>query len=314
MKKASERSVIITCAVTGGAHTPSMSPHLPVTPDEIAAQSIEAIQAGASIVHLHARNPSDGRPTGDPAVFLQFLRRIKAETDAIINISTGGGGPTMSVAERAQAAQALKPEMASLNMGSINLNLREMAQRDRDWKFEWEKKFLESTSGLIFKNTFDDIEWIIQEIGVAGGTRFEFECYDISHLYTLAYFLERGLVKPPLFVQSVFGLRGAMGAHAEDLLHMKRTADRLFGDQYRWSVLAAGQHQMRIATMASLMGGNVRVGLEDSLYIGRGELATNNAQQVAKARRILEELGMKVATPAEAREILDLKGANAVNF
>ena len=220
----------------------------------------------------------------------------------------------MSVAERAQAAQALKPEMASLNMGSINLNLREMAQRDRDWKYEWEKKFLESTSGLIFKNTFDDIEWIIQEIGVAGGTRFEFECYDISHLYTLAYFLERGLVKPPLFVQSVFGLRGAMGAHAEDLLHMKRTADRLFGDQYRWSVLAAGQHQMRIATMASLMGGNVRVGLEDSLYIGRGELATNNAQQVAKARRILEELGMKVATPAEAREILDLKGANAVNF
>jgi uncharacterized protein (DUF849 family) len=247
-------------------------------------------------------------------VFLQFLRPLKAATDAIINVSTGGGGPTMSVAERAQAAQALQPEMASLNMGSINLNLREMAQRERTWRFEWEKKFLESTSGLIFKNTFDDIEWIIQEVGVAGGTRFEFECYDISHLYTLAFFLERGLVKPPLFVQSVFGLRGAIGAHAEDLMHMKRTADRLFGSDYHWSVLAAGQHQMRIATMAALMSGNVRVGLEDSLYIGRGELAINNAQQVAKVRRILEELGMSVATPAEARAALDLKGADHVRF
>lgn len=313
MKKTAEH-VIITCAVTGGAHTPSMSPYLPVTPQEIAEHSIAATQAGASVIHLHARNPADGRPTGDPSVFLEFLRPIKASTEAIINISTGGGGPTMSVAERAQAARTLKPEMASLNMGSINLNLREMAQRGRDWKFDWEKQFLESTSGLIFKNTFDDIEWIIQEVGVAGGTRFEFECYDISHLYTLAYFLERGLVKPPLFVQSVFGLRGAIGAHAEDLLHMKRTADRLFGEQYRWSVLAAGQHQMRIATMASLMGGNVRVGLEDSLYIKRGELADSNAQQVAKVRRILEELGMKVATPDEARAILDLKGANEVGF
>jgi uncharacterized protein (DUF849 family) len=291
-----------------------MSPHLPVTPEEIAAQSIAAIEAGASIVHLHARNPRDGRPTGDPEIFLEFLRLIKAATDAVINISTGGGGPTMTVAERAQAARVLKPEMASLNMGSINLNLREMAQRERLWKYDWERKFLESTSGLIFKNTFDDIEWIIREIGVAGGTRFEFECYDISHLYTLAHFLERGLVKPPLFVQSVFGLRGAIGAHAEDLLHMKRTADRLFGEQYHWSVLAAGQHQMRIDTMASLMGGHVRVGLEDSLYINRGELATSNAQQVAKIRRILEELGMKVATPAQAREMLDLKGADAVGF
>jgi uncharacterized protein (DUF849 family) len=220
----------------------------------------------------------------------------------------------MAVPERAQAAKALKPEMASLNMGSINLNLSELAQRDRVWKHEWEKPFLESTKGLVFRNTFEDIEWIIQEVGVAGGTRFEFECYDISHLYSLAWFLERGLVKPPLFVQSVFGLRGSIGAHAEDLMHMKRTADRLFGDAYRWSVLAAGVHQMRIATMASLMGANVRVGLEDSLYIGKGELAVSNAQQVAKIRRILEELGMKIATPAEARAMLDLKGGGEVGF
>jgi uncharacterized protein (DUF849 family) len=258
-------SVIITCAITGGAHTPSMSPHLPVTPEEIADQSIEAVRAGASIIHLHARDPETGRPTGDPAVFRRFLQRIKGQTDAVVNISTGGGGPTMAVPERAQAARTLKPEMASLNMGSINLNLSELAQKDREWKHDWEKPFLESTKGLIFRNTFEDIEWIIREVGVAGGTRFEFECYDISHLYTLAYFLERGLVKPPLFVQSVFGLRGSIGAHPEDLLHMKRTADRLLGDTYHWSVLAAGVHQMRIATMASLMGGNVRVGLEDSL-------------------------------------------------
>jgi len=307
-------SVIITCAITGAAHTPSMSPHLPVTPQEIAEHTIAAAKAGASIIHLHARDPRDGRPTGDPAVFRQFLQRIKGETDAVVNISTGGGGPTMPVPERAQAAKALKPEMASLNMGSINLNISEMAQRDRVWKYDWEKKFLESTKGLVFRNTFEDIEWIIQEVGVAGGTRFEFECYDISHLYTVAFFLERGLIKPPLFIQSVFGLRGAIGAHPEDLMHMKRTADRLFGNAYRWSVLAAGQHQMRIATIASLMGSNVRVGLEDSLYIGKGELASSNAQQVAKIRHIVEELGMQIATPAEARSMLDLKGASEVGF
>jgi uncharacterized protein (DUF849 family) len=291
-----------------------MSPHLPVTPEEIADHSVEAARAGASIIHLHARDPSDGRPTGDPAVFRRFLQRIKGQTDAVVNISTGGGGPTMAVPERAQAAKALKPEMASLNMGSINLNLSELAQRDRAWKYEWEKPFLESTKGLVFRNTYEDIEWIIREVGIAGGTRFEFECYDISHLYSLAWFLERGLVKPPMFVQSVFGLRGSIGAHAEDLMHMKRTADRLFGDAYRWSVLAAGAHQMRIATMASLMGANVRVGLEDSLYIGKGELAVSNAQQVAKIRRILEELGMSIATPAEARAMLDLKGGAEVGF
>lgn len=306
--------VIITCAITGGAHTPSMSPHLPVTPEEIAEQSIEAAAAGASIIHLHARDPIDGRPSGDPELFKRFLGQIKDASDAVVNISTGGGGPSMAVPERAQAAQALKPEMASLNMGSINFNLKELAQRERDWKFDWERKFLEATSGLIFRNTFDDIEWIIKEVGEKGGTRFEFECYDISHLYTLHYFLERGLVKPPLFVQSVFGLRGAIGAHPEDLMHMKRTADRLFGNDYKWSVLAAGVHQMRIAAMASMMGANVRVGLEDSLYISRGELAVSNAQQVAKIRRVLEELGLEIATPDEARQMLQLKGRDAVAF
>lgn len=306
--------VIITCAITGGAHTPSMSPHLPITPEQIADHSIAAAEAGASIIHLHARNPEDGRPTGDPAMFQRFLQRIKGATDAVINISTGGGGPGVPVPERAQAAQALRPEMASLNMGSINFNLRELADRDREWKYDWEQNFLRATSGLIFQNTFDDIEWIINEVGVKGGTRFEFECYDISHLYTLDYFVQRGLIKPPFFIQSVFGLRGAIGAHPEDLLHMKRTADRLFGDDFKWSVLAAGIHQMRLATMASLMGANVRVGLEDSLYITRGELAVSNAQQVAKIRHILEELGMQIATPDEARQMLQLKGGDDVGF
>lgn len=306
--------VIITCAVTGGAHTPSMSPHLPVTPEEIADQSIEAAEAGASIIHLHARNPEDGRPTGDPAIFQRFLQRIKGATDAVVNISTGGGGPGMAIEERTRAAHTLRPEMCSLNMGSINFNLSEMAQKERDWKFEWERDFLISTKDLVFRNTFADIEWIMENVGDDGRTRFEFECYDVSHLYTLEYFAQRGLVKPPFFIQTVFGLRGAIGAHPEDLMHQKRTADRLFGDQYRWSVLAAGVHQMRIATMASLMGANVRVGLEDSLYIGKGQLAISNAEQVAKIRRILEELGMQIATPDEAREMLGLKGAGEVGF
>lgn len=306
--------VIITCAITGGAHTPSMSPHLPVTPDEIADHSIAAIEAGAAIVHLHARNPEDGKPTGDPAVFQRFLQRIKGATDAVINISTGGGGPGVPVPERALAAQVLKPEMASLNMGSINLNLSELALREREWKFDWEQPFLAATADLIFRNTFKDIEWIITEVGHKGGTRFEFECYDIGHLYSLQYFVERGLVKPPFFIQSVFGLRGGIGPHPEDLMHMKRTADRLFSNDYRWSILAAGVHQMRLAAMGALMGANVRVGLEDSLYIGKGQLATSNAEQVAKVRRILDEFGLEVATPDEAREMLGLKGAGEVGF
>lgn len=305
--------VIITCAVTGGAHTPSMSPYLPCTPEEIADQSIEAAEAGASIIHLHARDPKDGRPTGDPAVFQRFLQRIKGATDAVVNISTGGGGPTMAIEERTKAAHSLRPEMCSLNMGSLNLNLSGLAARDRDWKYDWEKPFLESTKDLVFRNTFADIEWILENIG-AGGTRFEFECYDVGHLYTLKYFLDRGLVKPPLFIQTAFGLLGGIGAHAEDLMHQRRTADRLFGNDYHWSILAAGVHQMRVATMASLMGANVRVGLEDGLYIGRGELAISNAQQVSKIRHILEELGMEIATPDEARQMLALKGAGEVGF
>ncbi|RQR70947.1 MULTISPECIES: 3-keto-5-aminohexanoate cleavage protein [unclassified Burkholderia] len=305
---------IITCAVTGGAHTPSMSEFLPVTPEQIAAESIAAAEAGAAIIHLHARDPETGRPSGDPALFRRFVSAIKSSTDAVINISTGGGGPNMVIAERAAAGEALKPEMCSLNMGSINLVLSEMAERDRAWRHDWEVPFLQATRGLVFRNTFEDIEWILEHVGRAGGTRFEFECYDVGHLYTLHHFLESGLVKPPLFIQSVFGLRGAMGAHVEDLLHQKRTADRLFGNDYHWSVLAAGKHQMPLATMSSLMGGNVRVGLEDSLYIGRGQLARSNADQVRKIRRILDELGIEIATPDEARAMLDLKGADQVGF
>ena len=306
--------VIITCAVTGGAHTPSMSPHLPVTPDEIAQQAIEAVEAGAAIVHLHARDAMNGKPTGSPEVFREFVGRIKQETEAVINISTGGGGPGIPIAERAEAGRVLKPEMCSLNMGSINLVLSEMAQKERHWQHDWERPFLESTRGMIFRNTYEDIEWILANIGQAGGTRFEFECYDVSHLYTLAYFLERGLVKPPLFVQSVFGLRGAQGAHPEDMMHQKRTADRLFGNDYHWSVLAAGRNQMPLATMSAILGGNVRVGLEDSLYIGRGELAQSNAEQVRKIRTILTELGLEIARPDEVRELLQLKGRNEVAF
>lgn len=307
------RKAIITAAITGGAHTPSMSPYLPITPEEIADQAIEAVKAGAAIVHLHARNPEDGRPTGSPEVFRQFVTRIKNETDAIVNISTGGGGPGMPINERAAAGLSLEPEMCSLNMGSINLNLSEMAKKDREWRFDWEVKHLEATKDLVFKNTFSDIEWILKAIG-GNGTRFEFECYDVSHLYTLKYFLDQGLVKPPLFIQTIFGLRGAIGSHIEDVLHQKRTADRLFGDQYHWSVLGAGKDQMPLATLAAIMGGNVRVGLEDSLYIGRGELAVSNAEQVLKIRKILETLGIEIATPEEAREILALKGKNHTAF
>lgn len=306
--------VIITCAITGGAHTPSMSPHLPVTPDEIAQQSLDAVEAGAAIVHLHARDPETGKPTGSPDVFREFVGRIKESTDAVINISTGGGGPGMPIEERAAAGRALRPEMCSLNMGSINLVLSEMAERDRDWKHDWEKPFLQSTRGMVFRNTYEDIEWILDKVGREGGTRFEFECYDVGHLYTLAHFLERGLVKPPLFVQSVFGLRGAQGAHAEDLMHQRRTADRLFGGDYQWSVLAAGKHQMPLATMSAILGGNVRVGLEDSLYLGRGELAGSNADQVKKIRRILNELGLDIATPDDVRNMLQLKGSRDVAF
>jgi uncharacterized protein (DUF849 family) len=309
---APQGKVIITCAVTGSIHTPSMSPFLPVTPDEIAAAAIGAAQAGAAIVHLHARNPKDGSPTQDPALFKQFLPKIKAASDVVVNLTTGGA-PTMSIEERLQPALRLKPEVASLNMGSMNFGLYEMLGRYKEFKHDWERPYLAGSDERIFKNSFKDIAYILQSCA-DNDTRFEIECYDIGHLYTAAHFLERRLLKPPLFIQSVFGIRGGIGPHPEDVLHMKRTADRLFGDAYYWSVLGAGRNQMFIAAMSAVMGGNVRVGLEDSLWLGRGQLAESNAAQVSKARRILEELGFAVASPNDAREMLKLKGARHVAF
>ena len=309
---AAQGKVIITCAVTGSIHTPSMSPYLPVTPEEIAAAAIGAAQAGAAIVHLHARNPKDGSPTQDPAVFKQFLPKIKAASDVVVNLTTGGA-PTMSIEERLQPALRLKPEVASLNMGSMNFGLYEMLGRYKEFKHDWEKPYLAGSDERIFKNSFKDIAYILQSCA-DNDTRFEIECYDIGHLYTAAHFLERRLLKPPLFIQSVFGIRGGIGPHPEDVLHMKRTADRLFGDAYYWSVLGAGRNQMFIAAMSAVMGGNVRVGLEDSLWLGRGQLAESNAAQVSKARRILEELGFAVASPGDARDMLKLKGARNVAF
>ena len=309
---AKARKVIITCAVTGSIHTPSMSPYLPVTPDEIAEAAIGAAEAGASIIHLHARDPEDGRPTQDPDVFLQFLPRIKQSTDAVVNITTGGG-LGMTVEQRMRPAAELKPEVASLNMGSMNFGLYPMLGRFKEFRHDWERAHLENSRDFVFKNTFQDIERILSACR-DNATRFEFECYDIAHLYNLAHFLDQGLVEPPLFVQSVFGILGGIGAHPEDLMHMRRTADRLFGADYRWSILGAGRNQMPLATIGAAMGANVRVGLEDSLWSGPGTLAESNAQQVTKMRQVLEGLSLEVATPTEAREILALKGGDRVGF
>ena len=305
--------VIITCAVTGSIHTPTMSPHLPITPDEITDASIGAWEAGASIIHLHARNPEDGSPTPDPDVFMEFLPRVKQATDAVVNISTGGGHG-MTVQQRLEAAVKASPEMTSLNMGSMNFGLFPILDKMSDFQHDWEPKYLENSRDFIFRNTFKDIEYILKELGEGHGTRFEFECYDIGHLYTLAHFLDRGLVKPPLFVQSIFGILGGIGADEENLMHARRIANKLFGDDYQWSVLAAGRHQMNFVTMAAMLGGNVRVGLEDSLYIGKGKLAESNKDQVAKIRRIIEDLSLEVASPKEAREMLGLKGGDLVQF
>jgi len=305
--------VIITCAVTGSIHTPTMSPHLPVTPEEIATQAIDAAAAGAAILHLHARNPDDGRPTADPAVFMQFLPRIKAECDAVINITTGGSS-LMTLDERLAAPALAEPEMCSLNMGSMNFGIFPLKNRYRDWKHAWEPKLLEATRDVVFKNTFADIETVFDRLGRGCGTRFEFECYDVGHIQTLAFYLREGLIQKPLFVQFVMGILGGIDAAPEQLMHMKATADRLLGDNYRFSVLAAGRWQLPLATMGTIMGGNVRVGLEDSLLIKRRTLAGSNAEQVAKIRRIIEELGYEIATPAEAREMLGLKGSDKVNF
>jgi uncharacterized protein (DUF849 family) len=289
-----------------------MSPYLPVTPQEIADAAVGAAEAGAAIVHLHARDPRDGRPSQDPALFMEFLPQIRERSDAVINITTGGA-PTMSVEERLQPALQLKPEVASLNMGSMNFGLYEMLGRYREFRHGWEQPYLAESDDRIFRNTFRDIEHILRSCA-ANDTRFEIECYDIGHLYTAAHFLDRGLIKPPLFIQSVFGIRGGIGPHPEDVLHMKRTADRLFGDLYHWSVLGAGRNQMLIAAQSAVMGGNVRVGLEDSLWIGRGQLARSNAEQVGKVRTILEGIGLVVATANDARQMLELKGAGLVGF
>ena len=310
---APRRKVIITCAVTGSIHTPSMTPYLPITPDEVAAGAIGAWEAGASILHLHARNPSDGRPTPDPAVFMEFLPRIKQSTDAVINITTGGGHG-MTLQERIAAAVVTKPEMASLNMGSMNFGLYPGLDKPREWQYAWEPAYLEMTRDFIFRNTFKDIEGVLQHLGEGCGTKFEFECYDVGHLYNLAHFLDRGLVKPPLFVQTIFGILGGIGADPDNLVHMRHIADKLFGDQYQWSVLAAGRHQMAFTTLAGIYGGNVRVGLEDSIYLGKGQLAKSNAEQVTKIRRILEDLSLEIASPTEARDYLGLKGADQVGF
>ena len=309
---AKSRKVIVTCAVTGSIHTPSMSPHLPITPKEIADAAVAAAEAGAAIVHLHARDPVDGHPTQDPKYFREFAPDIARRSDVVINFTTGGAS-TMSIEERLQPALQLKPEVASLNMGSMNFGLFPMLARFPDLKHAWERPYLEGSVDRVFKNTFKDIEHILTSCE-ANATRFEIECYDIGHLYTAKHFFDRGVVKAPLFIQSVFGILGGIGPHPDDVMHMKRTADRLFGDQYRWSVLGAGRNQLPIAAMSAAMGGNVRVGLEDSLWLGPGKFAESNAAQVRAVRSIIEGLGLEVATPDEARVILQLKGRGAVGF
>ena len=309
---AKSRKVIITCAVTGAIHTPTMSPHLPITPQEIADAAIGAAEAGAAIVHLHARNPKTGQPDQSPEAFAPFLKVIKQSSNCVVNITTGGA-PTMTIEERLRPAATFKPEVASLNMGSMNFGLYPMLSRFKSFKHDWEKPYLEGSRDRIFKNTFADIEHILTSCA-ENGTRFEVECYDIGHLYTLAHFVDRKVVKPPLFIQSVFGILGGIGPHPEDVAHMKRTADRLFGDAYHWSVLGAGRNQLPIAAMAASMGGNIRVGLEDSLWAGPGKLAESNAQQVRLARQIIEGLGLEIASPDDARKLLQLKGGDRVAF
>ena len=307
------KSVIITCAPTGGIHTPTMSPYLPITPSEIATAAIEAAEAGAAIIHLHARDPETGKPDPSPETFMRFLPVIKQATDAVVNVSTGGG-LGMTIDERLAAATTASPEMASMNMGSMNFGIFPLLEKYPEWQHDWEPAFLEMTKDFIFPNTFKSIEYMLKELGEGHGTRFEFECYDLGHLYNLAWFVDKGLVKPPFFIQMVFGILGGVGADLDNLMHMHGIANKLFGDAYEWSVLAAGRHQMPFATQSAMLGGNLRVGLEDSLYIGKGELAKSNAEQVRKIRTIIENLGLEVATPAEARERLALKGGDRVKF
>ncbi len=305
--------VIITCAITGGIHVPTMSQYLPITPEQIANQSIEASKAGASILHLHARNPDNGSPTSDPEIFNQFLPKIKESTDSVVNITTGGG-LQMTVEQRLEAPLKFQPEMCSLNMGSMNFALFPAASKLSHWKNDWEKPFLEASEDFIFRNTFGDVRKIVKKLGEECGTKFEHECYDIGHLYNLAYFVDAGIINPPFLIQSIFGVLGGIGAEMDNVMFMKQTADRLFGDQYIWSVLAAGRHQIPFVTQAAMLGGNVRVGLEDSIYLEKGVLAKSNAEQVIKIRNILEELGLSIANPKDTREILGLKGKDQVKF
>lgn len=305
--------VVITCAVTGAIHTPTMSPYIPITPDEIAHSAIEAAEAGAAILHLHARDPETGKPRQDPDLFMEFLPRIKQSTGAVINITTGGG-LGMPLAERLAPAHRAEPEVCSLNMGSMNFCTFELAKKYDEWKFDWEKPYLEGTRSSIYPNTYEMIEEIMVKVGKAYGTRFEFECYDLGHLETLKYFADRGFVEPPYLIQGIFGIMGGMGATVENLVHFKSTADRLFGSDYKFSSFAVGRNQMPLLTMTAIMGGCVRVGLEDSIYIAKGELAKTNAEQVSKVRRLVEELGMEIATPDEARDLLSLKGGDRVAF
>jgi len=316
MTKPAKKSnkVIITCAVTGAIHTPTMSPYLPLTPKDIAAQAIDAAKAGAAILHLHARDPVDGRPSADPEIFAEFLPTIKAATNAVINI-TSGGSTKMTLAERLAPPLRFKPEMASLNMGSMNFSIHPAAAKIKDWKYDWEQAYVEGTEDIIFRNTFRDIRHILKDLGEGCGTKFEFECYDVGHLYNLAHFVDQGLIKAPFFIQTIFGILGGIGPDPQNVTFMRETANRLFGaENYHWSVLGAGRHQMSLLTGAALQGANVRVGLEDSLYLGRGQMAESNAAQVLKIRRILEELGYEIATPDEAREMLALKGGDQVAF
>lgn len=308
-----QRKAIITCAVTGAVHTPTMSPALPVTPDEIATASLAAARAGASVIHLHARDPRDGRPTPDPGVFMQFLPQIHHQTDAVINITTGGS-TRMTLEERLAAPLRVRPELCSLNLGSMNFVFSQMSSKYQSWKHPWERDYVEGSDDVIFRNTYRDIDRILRILGHEHGARFEFECYDVGHLYTLADFAERGIARAPFFIQMIFGVRGGIGADAAHLTHMKRTADKLFGEDYVFSVMAAGRHQIPFAIQSATMGGSVRVGLEDSLFIARGTLAESNEQQVRKVRGILDELGIETASPKEVREMLHLKGRNEVAF
>jgi uncharacterized protein (DUF849 family) len=313
MSEELKNKAIISCAITGAMHTPTMSDYLPITPEDIADQSVAAADAGAAIIHLHARVPETGEPTGDPDIFARFLPVIKQRTDAVVNITTGGS-PTMTVQDRLRGAARFQPEMCSLNMGSMNFAIFPAAKRIKSWKHGWEESYVVNSDDFIFRNTFRDITYILESLGAAG-TKFEHECYDVGHLYSLAHFVDQGLVKPPFFVQMIFGILGGIGAELDNLMFMKQTADRLFGrGTYQWSVLAAGRHQMPFVTQAALLGGHVRVGLEDSLFIERGKLATSNAEQVAKIVRILGEMGLTPATPAEARLMLGLKGGDRVSF